>query len=204
VIKRRSRDHSFLDSSSLLSDLLERLEGETPLTIDPGTTHGRTTPPSPSIYNNNLGETETFFRDSSSSSTQDSRALLPGVKLPGRTLSQSYRQVIDDFPADECPNDSDIPAQLLEIIPQSHQHGFPACENITQANSSSVQDSEGEKTTHRRSIGNRPRPQSTHRSFSSLISLRRSPTNQGLQIGVTRRFKTRISRFFRKFRSGPS
>ncbi|KAJ5983694.1 hypothetical protein N7481_005793 [Penicillium waksmanii] len=111
LIEHRFQDHSSLDSSSLLLDLLERLEGETPLTIDPGTAHGRTTPPSPSIYDNDLGETETFFRDSSSSSTQDSRVLLPDVKLPGRTLSQSYRQVVDDFPADEGTNDGDTSAQ---------------------------------------------------------------------------------------------
>lgn len=49
-----SENHDLFESSILLSDLLSRLEGETPLGLGLGIRNGRTTPPSPSVYDSDL------------------------------------------------------------------------------------------------------------------------------------------------------
>lgn len=92
----------FVESNHLLSDLLDRLETAVSVARNLDTDHEDERPPSPSIYESDIGKTETFFRDSSSpSSNRDCRAPPCDVKLPGRSLSQSYRQVVDDFPVDD-------------------------------------------------------------------------------------------------------
>lgn len=197
-----SENQGLFESSILLSDLLSRLEGETPLGLGLGISYGRTTPPSPSVYDGDLGETETFLRGSSSSSTQDYRAPSPSARIPGRTLSQSYRQLVDDFPADECLN-SDYP-QILERIARRRQSNLLTCERTIQANSSSDQASDREKSIRRNSTANRAESRHKLRFFSFILSPRQSSKSQSRHTRLKAKLKARLSRIFRHFGSSQS
>jgi len=161
---------------------------------DSDSNHEDERPPSPSIYESDIGKTETFFRGSSSSSSnRDCRAPSCDIKLPGRTLSQSYRQVVDDFPVDDCSKINDH-QQLSESIGRPDQGLLAIRESIARANPSIDQASEQKKDKHRIYLANRGKQRRRRHSHSFLnIGLGFSSISRFYPRGITSKLKTRLS-----------
>ncbi|KAJ5168445.1 uncharacterized protein N7482_004039 [Penicillium canariense] len=89
------------DSSILLSDLLDHLQEEAALSSRPDFKPAFASSYSPSDYYSSADETDSSFRESSEiPGTPENLASPLDVKIPGRTLSQSYKQLVEHFPLD--------------------------------------------------------------------------------------------------------
>lgn len=108
-IESENRSDLARDSSALISDLLGHLEEEAALSPGPTQKSSTTSSFCPSTYYSIEEETESeteidsFLRESDHLPVTPEESPPLEVNTPGCTLSQSYKELVEEFPVDDSP-----------------------------------------------------------------------------------------------------